>query len=168
MNTEFEMELPGKKSGADQILVALVILLTGLGLVTLYSSSFAFAQRFFSDGYYFISRQIVLCGAGVLLFIIASIIDLDLLRRLVKPLVIGSILLCILTFIPGIGETKNGAARWIKIGSFTYQPSELVKLVLPLYLAHFFDKKKEKLDILSSGIIPPALITGVFFVLIFL
>ena len=151
----------------DHVLVASVFLLVGLGLVTLYSSSYAFAQRFFGDGFYFISRQIILGGAGVLLFFLAAVIDLELLRKLVKPLVLGCIVLCILTFVPGIGVRKNGAARWIGIASYTYQPSELVKLVLPLYLAHFFDKKKENIDILSRGIIPPALITGVFFVLIF-
>jgi len=168
MNTEFEMDLPGRKPGADQLLVAIIFLLTGLGLITLYSSSFAFAQRFFNNGYHFISRQIALGAAGLAMFFIASIVPLDFLRKLVKPLVFASIILCILTFIPGIGETKNGAARWIGIGPLTYQPSELVKLVLPLYLAHFFDKKKEKLHVLSSGVIPPALITGLFFVLIFL
>ena len=162
-----ELELSGRRRGMDHILVASVLLLTGLGLVTLYSSSYAFAQRFFGSGLYFISRQIVLGGAGLVLFFLATVIDLELLRKFVKPLVLGTIILCILTFVPGIGVNKNGAARWIGIGSFTYQPSELVKLVLPLYLAHIFDKKKESIDSLSRGVIPPALITGIFFVLIF-
>ena len=158
----------GRNPGIDHILLASVLLLTGLGLVTLYSSSYAFAQRFFGNGYYFISRQILLGAAGLLLFFLASVIDLELLRKFVKPLVLGSIILCILTFVPGIGVRKNGAARWIGIASYSYQPSELVKLVLPLYLAHIFDKKKDDLNILSRGVIPPALITGVFFVLIYL
>ena len=150
------------------MLVASIFLLSGLGLVTLYSSSYAFAQRFFGDGLYFFSRQLILGAAGIVLFFLASVIDLELLRKLVKPLVLGSIVLCVLTFVPGIGVRKNGAARWIGVGSFSYQPSELVKLILPLYLAHFFDKKKDTIDVLSRGIIPAALMTGVFFVLIFL
>ena len=152
----------------DHILVASVLLLAGLGLVTLYSSSYAYAQRFFGDGLYLISRQLFLGAAGMVLFFLASVINLDILRKLIKPLVLGTIVLCILTFVPGIGVRKNGAARWIGFGSYTYQPSELVKLVLPLYLAHIFEKKKDDIDVLSRGIIPPALITGVFFVLIFL
>ena len=168
MSTHIGLEMSGKNRGIDHILTATVLLLTGLGLVTLYSSSYGFAQRFFGNGLYFISRQIVLGGAGIVLFFLASIINLELLRKFVKPLVLGCIILCILTFVPGIGVNKNGAARWIGFGSYTYQPSELVKLVLPLYLAHIFDKKKEDIDILSRGVIPPALITGVFFVLIFL
>jgi len=168
MGVQYNTEISGQKQRIDHLLVASILLLTGLGLVTLYSSSYAFAQRFFGSGLYFITRQAVLGGAGIVLFILASVIDLEILRKFVKPLVLGCIILCILTFVPGIGVRKNGAARWIGIGSYTYQPSELVKLILPLYLAHIFDKKKQDIDILSRGIIPPALITGVFFVLIFL
>jgi len=152
----------------DHLLVASVLFLVGIGLVTLYSSSYSFAQRFFGDGLYFVSRQAMLGFAGIVLFFIFSVVDLQLLRKFIKPLVLGSILLCVLTFVPGIGVNKNGAARWIGFGSYTYQPSELVKLVLPLYLAHYFERKKEGADDLHRSIIPPALITGVFFVLIFL
>jgi cell division protein FtsW len=69
--------------------------------------------------------------------------------------------------VPVIGVTKNGASRWIHIGSWTYQPSELVKLVLPLYLAHIFDKRKDNLHSFA-GILPPVVVTVVFFVLIYL
>jgi cell division protein FtsW len=78
-------------------------------------------------------------------------------------------ILCVLTFVPGIGVSKNGAARWIRIASYTYQPSELVKLTLPLYLAHIFAKKEEEeIDKFSSGILPPVMITAIFFLLIYL
>ena len=164
MNTQVNAE----RHGRDHVFLAAVFLLTGLGLVTLYSSSYAFAQRFFGDGLYFVSHQIRLGIAGLILFFIASVIDLEILRKLVKPLVLGCIILCILTFVPGIGVRKNGAARWIGTASYTFQPSELVKLVLPIYLSHILEKKKGDIDIVLRGLIPPALITGVFFVLIFL
>jgi cell division protein FtsW len=166
--SQLDGERPAGSRHVDHILVAAVLLLTGMGLVTLYSSSYAFAERFFGNGLYFISRQLVLGGAGVFLFFIASHIKLEFLRACIKPLVIGSIILCALTFIPGIGVNKNGAARWIRIASYTYQPSELVKLTLPLYLAHIFDKKGEEMDRFSSGILPPVLITALFFQLIYL
>ncbi|MDR1240074.1 MAG: putative lipid II flippase FtsW [Treponema sp.] len=152
----------------DHALAASVFLLTGVGLVTLYSSSFAFGQRFFGDGLYFISRQLVLGGAGLVIFFAAARINLNLVRKLMKPLVIGAVLLCALTFVPGIGVSKNGASRWIHLGAWTYQPSELVKLVLPLYLAHIFDKKKDSLDSFGSGVLPPVMITALFFMLIYL
>jgi len=152
----------------DHIFIASVLFLTGLGLVTLYSSSYAYSERHLKNGLYLIARQLKMGGVGFFLFFFASKIPLDLLRKMVKPLVLISIILCISTFIPGIGVMKNGAARWIRIGILEFQPSELVKLVLPLYLAHILEKKKDDIDILLRGLIPPALITGIFFVLIFM
>ncbi|MDR2109705.1 MAG: FtsW/RodA/SpoVE family cell cycle protein, partial [Spirochaetaceae bacterium] len=129
----FNVEKTGDNFRADHILVISVLLLTGLGLVTLYSASYAFAERFFDDGFYFITRQFFLGGIGIVLFILASRINLEIFRKWIKPLILGTIALCVLTFVPGIGVIKNGAARWVRIGWYTYQPSEFVKLILPLY-----------------------------------
>jgi cell division protein FtsW len=164
----FDAEMPGSRYHPDHILIASILLLTGFGLVTLYSSSYAFAERFFGSGLYFISRQLLLGAFGLAAFFVAAGIKLEFLRKLVKPLVICTILLCCLTFVPGIGVTKNGAPRWIHLGPLTYQPSELVKVVLPLYLAHIFDKKGNDIDRLSSGILPPVLIVTLFAFLIYL
>ncbi|AEF80764.1 putative lipid II flippase FtsW [Leadbettera azotonutricia] len=166
--SQFDTETRHLKQPADHILIASILLLTGLGLVTLHSSSYGFAERFKGDGLYFFSRQIVLAAAGLVLFFIASNMKLDLLRKMIGFLVLGTILLCILTFIPGVGVSKNGASRWIHFGSFTFQPSELVKLVLPLYLAHLFDKKGDDIDRFSKGILPPVMMTTLFVFLIYL
>ena len=152
-----------KRLKTDHILIASIVLLIGLGLVTLYSASYGFAQRFFGDGRYLFARQMEFAFLGMLLFFVSSVIPLELVRRTVKLLVLASIILCALTLVPGIGETRNGAARWIRIASLTYQPSELVKLVLPLYLAHYFDKKRDGIDNLMRGVMPPAIIAVLFF-----
>ncbi|MDR2158518.1 MAG: putative lipid II flippase FtsW [Treponema sp.] len=165
---QFHIEKTVTIPGGDHPLAAAVLLLTGLGLVTLYSSSYAFGELFFSDGLYFISRQLVPGLAGLILFFVASRIKLETLRNCIIPVVAFTVFLCVLTFVPGIGVTRNGASRWVRFGSYTYQPSELVKLVLPLYLAHIFDKKKDALDSFTSGILPPVLITAIFFILIYL
>ncbi|MDR1576258.1 MAG: putative lipid II flippase FtsW [Treponema sp.] len=164
---QFDAERTGTLRG-EHVLTASVLLLVGLGLVTLYSASYAFAERFFNNGLYFISRQLVYGAGGILLFFIASRINLELVRKLIKPLIAGAAVLCCLPFIPGIGVMRNGAARWFGIGSWTYQPSEMVKLVLPLYLAHIFDKKRESIDVFSSGVLPPVLVTTLFFTLIYM
>jgi cell division protein FtsW len=82
--------------------------------------------------------------------------------------VIITAVLCLLPFVPGVGVTKNGASRWIKLGPVTFQPSEMVKLTLPFYLAHIFSKKQDHINALASGILPPTLITLLFFFLIYL
>jgi len=144
-----------------------VILLFGMGLVTLYSASYSFAARFFGEGNYFIVRQLIYGAVGIVLFIISSLINLNTLRKFILPLVIIAAFLCFLTFIPGIGVERYGASRWIEFGIFTYQPSEMVKFALPLYLAHLLDKKADNLDNFYSGVLPPVLVTGIFFGLIY-
>jgi cell division protein FtsW len=144
-----------------------VILLLGTGLVTLYSSSYAFALRFFRDGNYFIFRQLIFAAVGIVLFLIFSRINLETLRKYVMPLLGITAFLCVLTMIPGVGVERYGASRWIEIGPVSYQPSEMVKFVLPLYLAHLLDKKADNLDNFYSGVLPPVLVTGIFFALIY-
>jgi cell division protein FtsW len=70
--------------------------------------------------------------------------------------------------VPGIGVERYGASRWIVIASVSYQPSEMVKFVLPLYLAHLLDKKEGNLDNFYTGVLPPVLITRIFFGLIYI
>jgi len=145
-----------------------VILLFGTGLATLYSASYSFALRFFRDGNYFIVRQLIFGGIGIVLFIIFTFVNLEKLRKFIMPLVGLAAFLCILTLIPGIGVERYGASRWIEVGFISYQPSEMVKFVLPLYLAHLLDKKEGSLDKFYSGILPPVLVTGLFFALIYI
>ena len=145
-----------------------IILLLGTGLATLYSASYAFAARFFRYGNYFIVRQVIFCAAGIILFFVFSRIKLDFLRKCILPLVCIAAFLCVLTLVPGIGIERYGASRWIEVGSLSYQPSEMVKFVLPLYLAHLLDKKSDNLDNFYSGILPPILVTGLFFGLIYM
>ena len=164
----FSPERPVRRLMPDHVLVVSVVVLLGVGLVTLYSASTSFGQRFMGDRLYFISRQLIYGAIGVLLFIAASIIPLKFVRVLVPFGVILALVLCVLTFVPYIGVSKNGAARWIGIGGVSYQPSELVKLVLPLYLAHIFDKNQKRLDSFARGILPPTLITTLFFLLIYM
>ncbi|MHC6202334.1 putative lipid II flippase FtsW [Breznakiellaceae bacterium SP9] len=168
MASYIHIEKTGRPLQIDHILSASILLLTGLGLVTLYSSSYAYAERVFGNGLYLFSRQLVLGLIGIVFYFVACRINITLLRRFIKPLVLFSALLCVLTFFPGIGVEKNGASRWISIAGYTYQPSELVKLVLPIYLAHIFDKKQESLNEVKVGLLPPFLLTILFFTLIYL
>jgi cell division protein FtsW len=167
LKENWNMEKPTVRLRYDHCFVITVLLLVGVGMVTLYSASYAFAEKFFHDRWYFFARQAVYALLGLAAFFFISCFPLEKLRGAVMPLVLVTMLLCALTFVPFIGVTKNGASRWIGIGQWTYQPSELVKLVLPLYLAHIFDKKRDSLDSFWEGIFPPLLVTSVFFVLIY-
>ncbi|MDR3356620.1 MAG: putative lipid II flippase FtsW [Spirochaetaceae bacterium] len=165
----FSVDNTSKKAVFDHALIACVVLLTGAGLAVLYSASYAFAENWYKgDRWHFVSRQAVFAAIGFAAFGLAANVNIEFLRGAVRILVIAALLLCGLTFVPGIGLNINGASRWIGAAGLSFQPSELVKLVLPLYLAHIFDKKKEKLDMFVSGVLPPTLITALFFTLILL
>jgi cell division protein FtsW len=168
MTQAFDVEPAGHKARADHILIACVFLLTGVGMVTLYSASYAYGERFFGDGLYFITRQLLYAFVGLGAFFVASWINLEQLRKFIIPIIIITALLCLMPFVPGIGITKNGASRWIEVGPATFQPSELVKLTLPFYLAHIFSKKQDRINSLASGVLPPTLVTVLFFLLIYL
>jgi cell division protein FtsW len=145
-----------------------VILLLGTGLVTLFSASYAFADRFFYDGNYFIKRQLIFACVGIVMFIFFSRINLEKFRKFIIIIVGFAVFLCIMTLIPGIGVERYGASRWVEIASFSYQPSEMVKFVLPLYLAHLLDRKANNIDNFYSGVLPPVLVTGLFFAFIYM
>jgi cell division protein FtsW len=157
-----------KKDAVDHMLILCVVLLTGAGLAFLYSASYAFAERWFDTRWHFVVRQAALAFLGFIFFAVIKNINIESVRKIIMPLVVGTALLCALTHAPVVGLTINGAARWLRIGSWSFQPSEIVKFVLPLYLAHIFDKKKDKLDSFLNGILPPTLVTTMFFALILL
>jgi cell division protein FtsW len=157
-----------KKDAVDHMLILCVVLLTGAGLAFLYSASYAFAERWFDTRWHFVVRQAGLAFLGFIFFAVIKNINIESVRKIIMPLVVSTAFLCALTHIPVLGLTINGAARWLRIGSWSFQPSEIVKFVLPLYLAHIFDKKKDKLDSFLNGILPPTLVTTMFFALILL
>lgn len=152
----------------DIVFVLLVILFSGIGLITLYSGSISYAERLFGDPLYFIKRQSINLLIGLIALILCSSISLEFLRKQLPRLVILTLILCILPFIPGIGISKNGASRWIGTGSSTFQPSEMVKPVLVLFLANLFAKKHDRLDEPDVSVFPAAIMSFVFIFLIFI
>ena len=152
----------------DHLFMASVILLTGAGLVTLYSASHAFAARWYDDRFYLIIRQCIYAAVGLVFFVIISRLNIETLRGLITPVVLGTLILCALPFFPVVGVHAGGASRWIKIAGWTFQPSEFVKLALPFYLAHILDKKQYRIDEFRQGLMAPVSITTLFFVLIYL
>ena len=139
----FAAERPIEKYHKSDILFLIsVILLWGLGFFALFICSQNYAQRMFDDSFYFVKRQFITSCVGGVLFLFFLLSDMKLIRKLVSIIVISAFVLCLLTFIPGISVEKNGAARWIRLPfSFSFQPSELVKFGLVLFLANYFSDR---------------------------
>jgi len=158
-----------EKNTSDMYFIAMMLLLLGLGLVTLFTCSASYANRIFDDSFYFIKRQLISCFIGFIVLFILSYIDMQFVRKMLPLIVIGTFFLCLLTYLPGIGVERNGARRWIRLPLLSnFQPSELVKIVIVLYLANLFDKKYEIINDVKKTIIPAVSGIMLFVFVIFL
>ena len=111
-----------------------------IGLVVLFSASYANAATEYGDGLYFFKRQLIWVLAGMLVFNGVVYSPFSGILQSAKVGVILMLTLLLLTLIPGVGTTINGATRWISLGSVIIQPSELIKPFLVLQAAYLFSK----------------------------
>ena len=144
----------------DFILLSVVLTLVAIGIVMVYSTSGILAGEQFQDPYYFLKRQGLYAGLGFILMIGVMFVPYPALKRLAYPILIFCILSLIAVYIPGIGHRAGGAVRWLKIQSFSFQPSEFSKLGLVIFLAYFLTKKEEKIRSFSMGVLPTLLLSG--------
>ena len=127
-----------KISPPDYWLTLVTIILSVFGLIMVYDSSVAIALRDFSDQYHFVREQIRWFFVGSIALTVGSFLDYHRLYKLAVPLLLVTLFLLLLVFIPGIGIAALGAHRWINFGFFVFQPAELAKLSLIIYLAAWF------------------------------
>mgnify|MGYP005855296095 FL=1 len=150
----------------DYILLMTTLALVGIGIVMVYSTSAILAADRFQDPYYFLKRQAIYAGVGFLFMLLAMFFPYRPLRRLAYPILLGSILLLLAVLIPGIGYRAGGSMRWIKMGTFSFQPSELAKLGLVIFLAYFLAKKDEKIRKFYVGFLPTVVLSGLVIILV--
>ncbi len=146
--------------GPDLLLVAAVLALTGFGAVMVFSAGAVFAAKTYGDWTYFLKREAIYAGAGLLAFLVSSRLDYSVYRKITYPLLFLAVAL--LAAVLKLGPAINGAVRWFRLGPLSFQPSELAKFALALYLAVLLVRKAEKVRDFSMGFLPPLLMTGVF------
>lgn len=149
----------------DTPMLLLTMVLTALGLVMIYSSSFARAQYETGDSSYYFKRQLVFALLGSGAMVLLSRVRKNLLRKLAFPILGISILLLVLVFVPGIGQSENGATRWIRLG-ISFQPSEIAKLGVVLSFAAMISEFQERMETFRYGIAPFAAILVVIVILL--
>lgn len=128
----------------DYFLFSLVIAICVFGLIMLTSAGSVIGFQKFDDSYFFVKRQLVSCIVGLAAMFFMMNVDYRLLRKYSVPLLAISLLLLVLVLIPGVGSSYLGGSRWIVIGGFVFQPSELVKLTFIIYLASWLVSQKER------------------------
>lgn len=144
----------------DYILALVIFILLAVGLVMIYSISPILSFKVSSTlnrNYYFYNHLLNL-SIGVVAWIIVTAIDYRVWRRFATPLLALAGLFLVALMIPGLSSTKNGATRWLALGPFSFQPSEFLKLALILYLAVWFEKRRDHLRSFWDGLVPFAVI----------
>jgi cell division protein FtsW len=153
---------------ADASFVVLLFLLIGFGLSALFSASYNWADQLYGDPLRLLRRQAIWVALGSLVALIAYRVPLSFLRSIVPAMIAAALGLMALTFVPGLGEEYLGGRRWILLFGSSFQPSELVKVVLVFYLAHILDLKQGRLDDTMNSVLPPLIVASVFAALIYL
>lgn len=152
----------------DPLIFMSVFLLIGLGLIMVYSSSAAIAYQKFNDPYYFFKRQLSWIILGALLMSFFMRLDYSALQNITYPVLIITLVLLVLVLFPQFGKKVGGAQRWLQLGGFTFQPSELAKFTLILYVVHSLVKKQEKIKDFFYGYLPNLVVLGIFSILFLL
>ena len=134
-----------------------------IGFLMVYSTTFDLGDRFEQNPVYFVTRQLVAMALGVGVIVVLMQFDYHILRYLSVPLILFIMAVLFLMLIFGQVD-EYGAVRTLSDGS--YQPSELAKLAMILYIAHWLDSKGDRIKSINYGLAPFAAITGIMFGLI--
>ncbi|NFO30342.1 stage V sporulation protein E [Clostridium botulinum] len=140
-----------------------VVLLLAVGVVMVYSASSYYAMFKNNDSMYFLKRQLVWAVLGIIVLCTTMSIDYHKIKKYTLWLMIGCIPLLLVVFLfPGV----NGAQRWIQIGPMSFQPSELAKYVVVLFLAKGIEMKGDGIKNFSTGIVPYLFVSGIYAALV--
>lgn len=136
----------GTRNGTYLSLLGTVAVLNVIGVVMVLSASSVLSLTSYGSAWYFFQRQLIWTLLGVAGFAIALRIDYRAWRRAVRPLLFISGGLLVLVLLPQVGSTAGGAQRWLGIGSWRFQPTEIAKLALVLYAADLLTRRRHELD----------------------
>ena len=152
------------RSGMDLPLFFLVLVLLTIGLVMLFSASYAYAYyNMNGDSYYFIRNQSIFAVAGVIIMVLVSYFDYLHFHKFAIPILLVTYIMLVLMLVardtPLVPNIK-GAYRWLYIGPVNFQPSEIAKFALILIFAHLISINFDKMQTFRYGVLPYVLILG--------
>ncbi|PWM60982.1 MAG: putative lipid II flippase FtsW [Clostridia bacterium] len=151
----------------DFPLLFAIALLCAFGLVMLFSASYYYAQNTAAtryDGFFYLKSQAMYLAVGLVAMYVVSRVDYHFFDKIRVFALVGTLLLMLLVLVPGLGVSRNGAQRWLGIPGtgFTFQPSELAKFALIVYMAGFMSRRPQAMKNLTKGVFPMLFIMGAF------
>jgi cell division protein FtsW len=147
-----------RKVSPDYFLFLVVVGLLGFGVVMVYSASAILATDRFHDTYFFLKKQCFWAALGLAVLWAVMGVDFRRWRPIVLPLLVVAVALLLLV-LP-LGQEINGTRRWLRWGPISFQPTELAKLALVLYLADFLARRRDVIVSFWRGFLPPLVVTG--------
>ena len=165
-----QMERQSLMGPMDLPFLLLTLLLTGVGLVMVFSASFPSAYYETGDGAYYFKRQLIFAVLGLFAMVVMSRINYQRLRGASKLLLGFAVFLLVLVIVPKnpLAITNNNAARWLGTEGFSFQPSEIAKLAVVVYFADSISKKKRKMETWRYGVVPYLAVLGLIAILMML
>ncbi|PWM36708.1 MAG: putative lipid II flippase FtsW [Clostridiales bacterium] len=142
----------------DVVFLVLVLSLLTVGLVMLFSASYAYAYYYYKDSFYFISKQLVFAVVGVTAMFVLAFFDYHHFQKLALPIMGVTVFLLVLVRI--LPTRVGDFHRWIRIGSFSVQPSEIAKFAVVVLFAQILSKNYSKIKTFKYGILPFVIILG--------
>lgn len=132
-----------KKHPPDYFLLTIIVILTLWGLFAMGLISLPLSQQRFGDPWHYLQNQLVKLAAGIVLAVILYKLPIKFLKKTAPLIFLGTLLLTLLVFVPGLGVKIGGGQRWISLAGFLFQPSEFLKISFIIYLAAWLDKSNE-------------------------
>ncbi|MGM0420714.1 MAG: putative lipid II flippase FtsW [Bacillota bacterium] len=158
--------MEGDNKSFDFPMLIIVLILIMVGLIMIMSASSIRAYNVHGKAHYFFQRQLLFSFVGLLGMYILSRVDYHYYYKLSKIILFVGFFLLVLVLFPGIGRSAGGARRWIPLGFFGLQPSELAKLSIIIYISSFISRKRESIKDFKQGILPVLIVVIIFSVLI--
>ncbi|WP_232522429.1 putative lipid II flippase FtsW [Marinimicrobium alkaliphilum] len=155
-------------SGPDRILLLITLALISIGLVMVASASVSSAALHYGDAWFFTKRHITYAVMGLSLAFLVLLVPMQLWQRYSGWLLIFSLIFLVLVLIPGIGREVNGSRRWISIGMFNVQVSEIAKFGAVIFFAGYFMRRQHLLSYFSQGFFKPVVVLCLMVLLLIL
>ena len=154
MEVSLEQQEQGKGK-IDSTFFICVMLLVLFGFIMDFSASFVFARQQWGDSLMFVKKHFIFAILGTFCMMFMGYVDYKKLQKWVFIIFVVTLVLLALTLVPGIGIKANGARRWLGIGGFRFQTSELAKYAIILFLANYYYKYKDDTVTLKKHLIIP-------------
>ena len=166
LGTEQKKPKKIKRAAIDMPFFILVIILLAFGLTMLFSASYVTAFKTYGDSFYFLKKQLVSAVIGIVVMMGVIFLNYKLLKKYAIHLMFINIVFLILVLI--IGREINGGKRWIYIGAFNFQPSEISKIAIVVYISYYVSNNLDKMKSLIKGVLPCLVVIGINAALIML